>query len=230
MYLKRFLNSLKCLIMPVVVYLVFTILSGGRFGTLQGTIAIARQSVLPTLITWAICNNMTMGVWDFSPGAVIALSGVIGGNIATQLDLGVAGLMLCITVVSLILTQIMFVIYHFARIPSMITGLGLLLIWETLTAILFNGAGVRISRRLTYFGSAPGIFYALGVMWVIIYLLNNRTRFGYNVRSIGNGTNIAMNIGVSLTKTRWQSFLVLGLFLAWPLRCPFPFPAQSSRF
>lgn len=211
--IKKVLNGLKCLIMPVVVYALFAILSGGRFGTMKGMIAIARQSVLPTLITWAICNNMTLGVWDFSPGAVIALSGVVGGTVANNMNLGLAGLVLCIMLVSLVLTQIMFAIYHFARIPSMVTGLALLLIWETLTAVLFNGAGVKISRELTYFGKAPGIFYVLGVMWVVIYVLNNHTRFGYNVRSIGNGTNIARSIGVSLTKTRWQSFIVLGVFL-----------------
>lgn len=176
-------------------------------------LAIARQSVLPTLITWAICNNMTLDVWDFSPGAVIAISGLIGGRLANQLNWGIFGLILCITVCSVICAMVMFFIYHFARIPSMVTGLALMLIWETLTAILYDGEGVKIARNMTYFGKAPGIFYLLGVMWVIIYVLNNKTRFGYNVRSVGNGTAIACNIGVSLTKTRFQSFIVLGIFL-----------------
>lgn len=210
---NKALNSLKCLIMPVVVYALFAILSGGRFGTMRGMLAIARQSVLPILITWAICNNMTLGVWDFSPGAVIAISGVVGGHFANQLNWGVFGLVLCIMICTLFCAMVMFTIYHFARIPSMVTGLALMLIWETLTAILFDGSGAKIARDMTYFGKAPGIFYLLGVMWVIIYVLNNKMRFGYNVRAMGNGTAIARNIGVSITKTRFQSFIVLGVFL-----------------
>ena len=46
------LNQLKCLILPLVVYLIFAVGSGFRFGKPATMFAILRQTVLPTLIAW----------------------------------------------------------------------------------------------------------------------------------------------------------------------------------
>lgn len=211
--LSKRLNHLKCLILPLVVYLIFAIGSGFRFGRPSTMFAILRQTVYPSLVAWAICNNMTMGVWDFTPGSVICLSGIIAGNIALMLETNFLGLMLLIIVCTVVMTQVTFLIFNYLRIPSMVTGLGVLMVYETLSALLFNGGGVAVRGDITILGKSPYIFIVFIVGGVLIYLLNNKTKFGYNVRSLGYGTEIARNIGVNLTKTRFLSFLCEGVFL-----------------
>ena len=57
------------------------------------------------------------------------------------------------------------------------------------------------------------MFLVLIGVFLIFLFLQKYTRFGYHVRALGNGTQIAMNIGVNLTRTRYLAFLVEGLFL-----------------
>ena len=223
------LNQLKCLILPLVVYLIFAVGSGFRFGKPATMFAILRQTVLPTLIAWAISSNQTMGVWDFTPGSVICLSGIIGGNIALKLGTNCIGLMFILIACTIVLSMVMFVLFNFLRIPSMVTGLGVLMMYETLSALLFNGGGVAIRGDIlrclahgigavtrgdiSILGRSPYIFIVFIVGGLIIWTLNNKTKFGYNVRALGYGTAIAQNIGVNLTKTRFFSFLLEGVML-----------------
>jgi ribose transport system permease protein len=175
--------------------------------------AISRQIVLPTIIAWAISNVMTLGVWDFSPGAVIALAGIISGRLALATETGVFGLLVFAVLCSIAMVLATFAIHNFMKIPSIITSLGILMIYETLTAVLFESQGVAIRGKITILGKSPYIFIVFLVLAIIIYFLNEKTVFGYNVRALGNGTDIANNIGLSLTKTRLKGFIFEGFFL-----------------
>ena len=165
------LNQLKCLILPLVVYLIFAVGSGFRFGKPATMFAILRQTVLPTLIAWAISSNQTMGVWDFTPGSVICLSGIIGGNIALKLGTNCIGLMFILIACTIVLSMVMFVLFNFLRIPSMVTGLGVLMMYETLSALLFNGGGVAIRGDISILGRSPYIF----IVFIVGGLLTGNT-------------------------------------------------------
>ncbi len=211
---RRFItNALKSLILPVIVYLIFAIGSGFRFGNINSLSAVIRQSVYPVIIAWAICNNQTMGVWDFTPGSIVVLSGILGGQWAQSLNVGPWGMFLLITAAACICTQITCTVFTFCRIPSMVTGLGMLMIFESLCNTIYGGGGTKIPRGWTFFAKTPYIFMILLISFFIIYFLNNYTKFGYDVRSLGNGTVIAKNIGVNQIKTRYLSFLLEGVFL-----------------
>lgn len=205
------INTLKSLILPVFVYLLFLILSGGRFGNWNSMFAIFRQVVYPAVVAWAICNNQTMGVWDFTPGSIILLSGILGGTLADRWGLGVWGMVGIIILTCAACTLLNCTVFTFCKIPSMIAGLGMLMIYESVGATIFQGGGVSISRKWTFFAKSPYVFIILVLCFICIYYINNYTKFGYDVRSLGNATHIAKNIGVNLIKTRYKSFLLEGV-------------------
>lgn len=210
---KRILNILKCVALPVFVYVLFFVLSKGRFGNLGSMLAIARQTVLYTLVGWALMHNQIMGVWDFTPGAVVALSGILAGQAMYATDTGLPGLVIFAVLFATCLTLITFCVFHFMRIPSMICGLGVLLVYEMLTSQLFGGAGVTVRGDLTRLAKSPYCFILVILAGIVIYLLFNYTQNGANTRTLGYGQTIAMNIGVSLTKTRIKNFIIEGIFL-----------------
>mgnify|MGYP000021939509 CR=1 FL=1 len=55
---NKILVFFKALILPVAVYIMFTAISGGAFGSARGMLTIARQSVLSALVAWGMCMNM----------------------------------------------------------------------------------------------------------------------------------------------------------------------------
>ncbi|GFI11062.1 hypothetical protein IMSAGC007_03535 [Lachnospiraceae bacterium] len=210
---KKILDIIKCIALPLFVYCLFFVLSKGRYGNIGSMLAIARQTVLYTLVGWALMHNQIMGVWDFTPGAVVALSGIIAGRLMYATNTGVLGLVIFSVITATVLTLITFSVFHFMRIPSMICGLGILLIYEMLTSQLFGGAGVTVRGDLTILAKAPYCYIILIVSGIVIYILFNYTQNGANTRTLGYGQKIAMNIGVDLTKTRIKNFIIEGVFL-----------------
>lgn len=208
-----YLNKCKALVLPVVVYMIFVILSKGRFGQVSTVYTTLCQIAFPASIAWALIAHTTLDIWDFTPGSVIALSGIISGNIAVDYQLGLQGLVAVNILIATAMTMCMFLIFNYLKIPSIISSLGLLLLWESLTAFVYGGRGVTMPAEMTILARSPYCFLVLAVMGALIYFIFNKTRFGYHVRAIGYGSTIATNIGIDLTRTRFLSFLVEGVFL-----------------
>jgi ribose transport system permease protein len=95
----------------------------------------------------------------------------------------------------------------------MVLTVGLVMVYEASTFVLFKGKGVLISGDITILSRAPYCFIILAVMFGIFYVVFNYTSFGHNVRALGNGQLIARNAGLSPGKTKFKSFLFGGLFL-----------------
>lgn len=203
----------KALILPIAVYLMFRFMSHGLFGDAHGMMVIARQSVVSVLIAWGICMNMQMKMWDMSAGAVVVLAGILGGRAMLVTNTGLIGLVVLTTIISIILSLLIFVVYHYMRVPSIVSAVGMLMIYESLTTLLFHAEGVKIRGNLTILARSPYCFMILILYGIIMYVIFNRTSIGYHVRTIGNNQRISTNIGVSVRDTRFKSFLVEGIML-----------------
>ncbi|MCI8852153.1 MAG: hypothetical protein HFI32_01450 [Lachnospiraceae bacterium] len=206
-------NIGKSLILPVFIFLIFTVATGGSFFNKRMMIMIVKQSLFPCLIAWGISFNMAMGMFDLSAGSVIVLSGILGGNLAAMTHTGAVGMIVFTILAACVLSLLNFLVYVNLKIPSMIMSLGMLMIYETLTAVLFGGNGVTVPAEWRFLYSEPYIYLVFFGAFLILFYINKYTKFAFDVRSLGNGTDIAMNIGVNLTKTRLKSFLLAGVFL-----------------
>lgn len=210
---NKIVDGCKALILPIAVYLMFRLLSHGLFGDAHGMMVITRQSVVSVLIAWGICMNMQMKMWDMSAGAVVVLASILGGRAMQATNTGLVGLIILTTVISVILCLLIFVVYHYMRVPSIVSAVGMLMIYESLTTLLFNSEGVKVRGDLTILARSPYCFIVLALYGVLMYVIFNRTSIGYHVRTIGNNQRIASNIGVSVRDTRFKSFFVEGILL-----------------
>lgn len=206
-------RTLKSLLLPVLVYLAFLLIGGGRFGTGAGLITIARQSVAPILIALAITCNMTIGMWDFSAGAVVVFAAIIGGNLANITGWGIAGLLLFSVITALLMTTLTGFLYTTMRVPSMVLTIGLVLVYETFPYLVFDGGGALISGKLTALALSPWCFIVLGIMFLFFYIAFNYTTFGHNVRALGGNQAIAQNVGLNPMRIKFISFIFGGIFL-----------------
>lgn len=207
------LRIAKTLLLPLMVYIVFAIIGGGRFGTTRSMVTIARQSVMPILVSLAIACNMSIGMWDFSAGGVVIVASIIGGGIAKMTGTGIPGMIIFCVIIALLLTGFTGVLYNFMKVPSIVLTIGLVLVYETIPFLVFDGAGVLISGDMTILALPPYCFIVLAIMFIIFYVVFNYTTFGHNVRALGNGQLIARNAGLDPGKTKLISFLFGGIFL-----------------
>jgi ribose transport system permease protein len=215
---KTGLNTLKAFIWPVAVYVFFLVvtkaLNTSAFGSFNSTRMIIQQGVLNALIAWAMACNMLNDRWDFSIGSMVILSSIIAAPIAARLGIGGVGLLLCCILAGLVLGLVNGTVYLVMRIPSLVTSIGLIMIYEFLCLVINDGSGARASGlRMTIFGRSPYIFILGGVMCLAFHILYSYTKFGCNVRSLAYGQAIANSIGVNEKRNVLVCYIICGIFI-----------------
>lgn len=209
---SRVFNSL---LLTLVVYVFFVVASGFQFGSGKVLLSVARQTVQPCLMAYALYLSMSLGMWDFGTGAELILSAIIGGQLTLKLGLGAGGLVLFCLLICIALNLISILIQHFMKLPSIIVTLGLALIIETIGCVIYDGKGVNLIsiRSQTVLGKSPYCFIILGIAALIFIVVYNRMEIGYHIRALGNGGELATNLGVSELKVKMEAAFVGGIFL-----------------
>lgn len=209
---QRISNILKTLIIPIAIYLVLLASTGGRFGTSASLLLVFRQSVILIIIAMAIGLNMTMGMWDFSAGAVVIVAAMIGGAFAKATGSGVPGMIVICMAVAIGLSALSGFLYNLIKVPSIVLSIGLCMAYEAIPR-LFSISLVQIKPKDAILAQSPWCFIILGVMFIIFYIIFNYTVLGHNVKLIGANQTIANNAGVNIPRVKFISFLCGGVFL-----------------
>lgn len=210
---KKIINFLAVFLLPVSFFLVFAIISKGRIANMTMVMSIIQQAVYPTIIAFSIYNIVALGLWDMTAGAIIIAASVIGGNLAYRNGWGLIGMVVIVTVLCIGMALLLCAINLFTRIPSMIVSVGMVMAYETLAAMSYSGS-FSVPREWTFFSRSPYCYIILLLCFIFMSILVNRTKFGYHVRALGNGTNIAVNSGISVTKTMYKVFVLEGVMLS----------------
>ena len=217
---KTALNYLKTLIFPVAMWLLFLIISaiGGSvasFTSGSGFEYIFRQSVLPTIVALAIALPLSGGRWDFATGTIVVLGGIIGGNIGLAISQNAVVILLCCIVSATLLAAIEAIAYIVLRVPNMIVSLGIVMVYESFTSILFDGLGVQLNRydSVIAITQAPWCYIILAVILIVMYVLLERTKFGADCKSLGRNAPLAINSGVKEKKNIFLTYIVVGVLL-----------------
>lgn len=212
------LNIVKVLALPVAFYLIFLILakifSGGQFGSLNSILTICQQAMRNCCIAMAMACNMLNNRWDFSIGFMVVATEIICANIVNALGLGLIPMLIVFILVGLAFGMVNATAYMLLKVPSIVTSVGLMMIYESLTYIVNGGLGGSISGNLLLFGSSPWV-YIIGVFAMLVfYLLFTKRKFGYHVRALGGAQLIANNVGIKERKNVIGCYLLCGFMVA----------------
>ncbi|MDO4647907.1 MAG: hypothetical protein Q4B26_04590 [Eubacteriales bacterium] len=210
---NKLLNWCKALVLPVIVWIVFSILTGGRFATWISVMSVFRTAVVPMLIGMTLGFGMLMNMWNFAAGAIIYACAIFGAYLAQITGSGIPGLCIFSILTGLVLCGIMGILYRFLRVPCLVLSLGMVMIIEALPNVLVPNATGKISLLDGYLGSSPWCFIILIGMFGIFYFINTYTTLGADMRAIGANIKIANSAGVDIDKVKFLSFLLSGFFL-----------------
>lgn len=209
---KYIINTIKTVMIPLVIYIIFVVLTKGRMLSVRTVMTTLKQSFYPTIICWGIILCMSVGMMNFAAGGVILASTIIGGNLMKLTASGFFGYIMFTLLVSLVLSALTGILYNKMRIPSIVLTIGLVLTFEALPRALFSG-GVMIPAKVTFLAQSPYCYIIISVMFILFYLIFNKTVFGHNLRAIGSNQAIANSVGLDSDKIKFTCFMVTGLFL-----------------
>lgn len=207
----RIKNVVTVLAIPIIIYLLFLITSGGRFGNYNSIMLNFKLTALSVLIALALAPNMSMHMWDFSVGAIITTACILGVKLSQVTGTGMLGIVLFTIVFSLVMATLNGILYNLMKVPSIVLTVGMAMIYEAVPRVLKLS---RVSMKLTqsYLARSPYIFIVFFIMIVIFYIIFTHTEFGHQIKAIGANQTIANSAGISLSNVKFKSFVLGGLF------------------
>lgn len=193
-------------------WLIFKIASPDNFGTPHSLLLCFQASLIATVGAIGFYFVMDMGLFDFSIGANIILSAIVGCQLATAFDLGYGGLIIGSILTGALVGLCNGMFYVKLRIPSMIVTAGLALIYESLANYLAGGVEQTLPSSLRALGQMPGNIILAVITFIIAYGVLNYTKFGTYTYAIGSDEFVAKNMGINVDKFKVLAFILSGAF------------------
>lgn len=211
-------NVVMTIAIPVLVYIFFFIMcklfGSDGFGVGSDLTTIIYTTFYSGMIALAMSYNLTCGRFDFSVGATIVLSAILGGNIAKEFDLNAIGLLAVVVVIAAICGLISGIAYVALSIPPMVVSIGITMIYEALGYMFNRAKGIKmIGNPALVFSKLPYSLIVVAVAVVILIFLFNFTSFGYQWRMLRSGQKIAVDMGVNEKKNAVICYVIAGVLL-----------------
>jgi ribose transport system permease protein len=158
------------------------------------------------------------GRFDFSGGAIMLLSVIVAGSIAR--DSGTNSPMLfCVIAVGMcvLLSVGVAVVYVYGRLPIMIATIGMALLYESITPLIFGGGGVNLIsvtfiKQLRAF---PTVLIPFGCAVAVYAVYNYVATTGKQSLLLAKNQQSAVNIGINEDRNVIISYVYSGLIFGF---------------
>ena len=180
-----------------------------------------RYAAVVFLTTVALSINLGSGRFDFSLGSIATLSSVIAGKVTYAMLSGNGASGPVMLLISLLVGAILGAasggLYVLLKLPPIITSLGVTLIFEGIAFAITGGANVKAeidNPSMTFFRTGWWIHLLIMlVVLVVIYILFDRSKFGYNYRSLRAGQRISVNTGIKEIPNAVMCYSICGALM-----------------
>ncbi len=198
------------LLITIAVYSVFKIIKTDNFGSADNVFSYFQQALLPSVAACGLYFIVVMGLFDFSIGANIVLSSIVGVLLSNHF--GYPGFILGAVIVGTLIGLVNGIVYIKLRIPSIIVTIGLMIVYECIGALVASGNVMTLSSNMNAFGRAPfNIILAL-ISFALAYIFLQYTKIGIYTYAIGSNESVAENIGIHVKKYKVIAFVLAGFF------------------
>lgn len=201
-------GGMSILLWPLlfVVLLVFMdLICGGRILNISNLNSVVIHAANTIFVSWAFCFVFAADYMDLSIFSVVILASFAGGELGNRM--GMPGVLIGSVIVAVACMFLNFIVHAKSGIPSWIGGLGMCMIYEAVAAA-YSSAMIKMGTRVVQlkseyrgFAAAPYTYILLGIGFIFMYLVYNKTTTGLNIRAIGNEPAVARAMGIHFTKT-----------------------------
>jgi len=208
----RTTGFLVLFLLVIVSWAIFKVITPANFGSPKNLLSYFEASLMVSAGAVGFYFVMVMGMFDFSIGANIMLSSIVGTVIASRFGLGYFGLIAGCILTGAVVGLLNGFFYVKLHIPSMIVTTGLALIYEAVASYIAGGQSATLPADLRAFGSMPGNLILAVIAFLLAYLLLNYTRIGTYTYAIGSDEFVAKNMGINVNKYKVIAFVISGAF------------------
>lgn len=173
---------------------------------------IIRNTAVSCFIAYGLSFNLTCGRMDLSLGAQRLAGVIIGGNIALAIGLTGVGMLFFSVLFGFLFGFVTGMLFVLTRVPAMVLGVGVGLIYECLAFITSDGGGL-ITYGVAGLEILTNEWFSLAMIIIVCALtlfILGYTRYGYHLRAIQGSQRIAKSAGVNVFKNAVLSYTFAG--------------------
>ena len=217
---QRLRNQIIVIAAIVLIFVICHFLTGGKLLRPNNIRTILTQVTYPLMVGLGMMFIFTTGRIDLSVGAQVILAANVGAIAVQIYGLGYPGLIIGTIVVLIICELLCTFCTLYLNIPSWVAGLGCALVFEALGMILVASYSDTLGTSIVYLkeckdlGSFPVIFIIAVIAFIVSYFIFNHTRFGFNLRAIGGGGEVAEAMGINKKKTIIMAAIIGAIIIA----------------
>ncbi len=217
---NKFFGVIVLVVLAILFWALFRIASPANFGSVKLMTDYLQTSIQYAVGGCGLYFIVVMGLFDFSIGANIVLSSVVGVLLSRYT--GYFGLIFGCIFCGVLIGAFNGFFYTKLRIPSMIVTVGLMLILESVAnyAISFDPSAargklseVRGFPALLAFNHAPWNYVVAFAAFLLMVFILRFTRIGTYCNAIGSNEAVAKNMGINVEKYKFIGFVLLHFFV-----------------
>lgn len=197
---KRILGTLA---MPVVVYAImyyFSFANGKTyFGTWMMWQTLIADIAVAVTMALGIGLQFKSGRFDFSGGGIMLVTGIVAANIAKKFGNDIFIFAIICLVLAVTLSLCVALVYVYGRLPIIIATIGMALLFESITTLIYNGGGINIvaNMDLNKFSKYPLVLIPLIGTIALYVLFSYITVAGKQSQLLSSNQQSAVNIGIN---------------------------------
>ncbi len=207
----RFYGITLLLFIAFLFWAFFKILTPGNFGNPAALSNYFLSSIIYSVGGCGLYFIVVMGMFDFSIGANIVLSSIVG--VIASSHFGYPGLLIGSIVCGTLIGFLNGTIYIRLKIPSMIVTVGLMLIFESVAYFVASGKKQTLDAGLRAFGKAPASIILAGIAFLLTAFILRYTKIGTYCYAIGSNEYVARNMGINVDKYKRIGFILTHFFV-----------------
>lgn len=215
---KRIVGAL---FLPVAMFVIMFIACQAAGKTYFGTWAMWR-SLIPSIAA-SMTSAMGIGIqfkngrMDFSGGAIMLLAAIFAGRLAQAAGNSALVFALLCLAFCVGLSVVTAVMYVYGRLPIIISTIGIALLYESITPLIYGGAGVNLvsTPSLSQFSRFPVAIVPLVGAFAVYAVYSYLTVAGKQSRLLSNNQSAAVNIGISEGKNVIITYIFSGLIFGF---------------
>lgn len=212
-----FIKIIGTLALPMLMFIImmWASYSNGKmyFGTWAMWKPLIPRIALSITAAYGIGIQFKSGRFDFSGGGIMLIAAIVAGRVAQSYDNNIYIFFGLSLLVCILLSLMVGAIYVFGRLPIVIATIGMALLFESISALIFKGTGVSLigNMDLKIFSAYPFALIPL-ILSIIVYgFFNHFTTVGKQSELLANNQQASVNIGINENKVVMITYLYSGI-------------------
>lgn len=203
--------------LPLCMFLIMRILSVASGKMYYGTWPMWRALIIDVAMmvttAYGIGIQFKSGRFDFSGGGIMLVASIIAGRVAMDHQNNRLLFALLAIVICIVLSLIVALVYIYGRLPIIIATIGMALIYESVTTLIYDGGGINLvaNMDLKIFSMYPVVLIPFVVSILIYGFYSHYTTVGKQAELLSHNQQSAVNIGINEKRNVLITFVYSGL-------------------